>query len=175
MAFHRRNLEDSLGRLLWYKLDISSYFLFLLFSETSSIPPKNSESASKVCNRKWDFLSFLQCLFLITLTNVVFIIFWIRPLSMSRELLVVTAVYHSASKANWVPAHAQRRWNGGQYRMGTATAAFPKASKQQPYRKLQGWLSKQSHPAGSLNYRFTPPLPQLRHSQCCAWLLLRLV
>lgn len=65
MAFHLRNLEDSLGRLLWYKLDISSYSLFLLFSETSSIPPRNSESASKVCNRKWDFLSFLQCLFLI--------------------------------------------------------------------------------------------------------------
>ena len=33
MIFHLMNLEDCLGRLFVYKLDISSYTLFLLFSE----------------------------------------------------------------------------------------------------------------------------------------------
>ena len=58
MIFHLMNLEDSLGRLFVYKLDISSYTLFLLFSETKSIQSSESES-SKVYNRKWDFFFFL--------------------------------------------------------------------------------------------------------------------
>ena len=59
MIFHLMNLEDCLGRLFVYKLDISSYTLFLLFSETNSIQSSESESSSKVYNRKWDFFSFL--------------------------------------------------------------------------------------------------------------------
>ena len=52
MIFHLMNLEDCLGRLFVYKLDISSYTLFLLFSETNSIQSSESESSSKVYNRK---------------------------------------------------------------------------------------------------------------------------
>jgi len=52
MIFHLMNLEDCLGRLFVYKLDISSYTLFLLFSETNSIQSCESESSSKVYNRK---------------------------------------------------------------------------------------------------------------------------
>lgn len=116
------------------------------------------------------------------LINVVFIIFWIRPLSMSRELLVVTAVYHSASKANWVPAQAQRQWNGGQYLMGTApfrssaSKSFKTATILQTSRMME-----QAKPSNRLTSLQTLPsssaaeaLPVLCVTSAPTWLMKRL-
>lgn len=127
------NLEDSLGSLLCYKLDISSYSLFLLFLKTSSIPPRNSEIRKALlkvaigneisCHSFNVFFSFI-------FINVVFITFWTRPLSMSHcDPLVVKAVCHTASKANRVSTQAHRRWNNAQCQMGAAIAAFLKVLK----------------------------------------------
>lgn len=168
MAFHLTNLEDSLGRLSWYKLDISSYSLFLLFSKTSSISPRNSESASKGCNRKWDFLSFLQCLFLIY--------FHKRGL---HYFLDEASVYVSLPPAGGdccrsycfqskpcihASAEEVEQWS---MPSGSSNSIFSESFyKQQPYRKPHGWLIKWP------NFSTDSPAPLLsfRHCQCCTWL-----
>jgi hypothetical protein len=65
--------------------------------------------------------------FSFTFINVAFITFWMRPLSMSHcHPLVVTAVGHTASKANRASTQAQRRWNNGRCQVGAAIASFLK-------------------------------------------------